>query len=539
MSDAVVIGSGPNGLVAANLLAERGWQVVVLEEQSEPGGAVRSGELTEPGFVHDMFSAFYPLGVASPVLRALGLEEHGLRWRRAPVVVAHPLADGRCPALYRDVERTCESVASFAPGDERGWRELTTVWERAGEAFLASLFAPFPPLRGGARLLTALGPRELLGFVRMSLLSARRLGDEYFAGEGAPLLLAGNALHADLTPDSAGGGLFGWVLCMAGQEHGFPVPEGGAGRLTEALIRRLESLGGRVVCDAPVREVVVRRRRAVGVRTADGSEHGARRAVLADTGVARLYRELLAPDLVPARLARDLETRFQYDNSTIKVDWALREPIPWRAPEAREAGTLHIANGLDELTAASTELEAGLIPARPFLVLGQYAAADPSRAPAGAETAWAYTHVPQRTRGDAGGELTGAWTEAEAEAFAERIEARVESLAPGFRDLIAGRHIFTPAKLERANANLVGGAINGGTAQVHQQLVFRPTPGLGRAETPVRRLYLASSAAHPGGGVHGACGANAARAALAHDRAGRVAVAGFGAAAALAAARRA
>jgi phytoene dehydrogenase-like protein len=537
MSDAVVIGSGPNGLTAANLLAQRGWSVTVFEEQPEPGGAVRSGEITEPGFVHDLFSAFYPLGVASPVMRALELERHGLRWRRAPAVVAHPTVDGRCATLYRDLERTCESVGSFARGDAQGWRELYASWERGGDAFLESLFSPFPPVRGAAALARAFGPRELLDFVRMSLLSVRRLADERFEGAGAANLLAGNALHADLTPDSAGGGLFAWVLCMIGQDHGFPVPEGGAGKLTEALVRRLESHGGRVVCGAPVRGVIVRRGRAVGVRLDDGTEVPARRAVIADCGAAQLYCDLLESQHLPPRLLHDLRNRFQYDNSTVKLDWALSGRIPWTAEGARDAGTIHVADDMDALTQSTAELEAGKIPARPFLVMGQYAAADPTRAPEGAETAWAYTHVPQAVESDAGGSLTGAWTDAETEAFANRMEEQIERLAPGFRDLIVGRHIFSPASLERANANLVGGAINGGTAQIHQQLVFRPTPGLGRAETPVRRLYLGSSAAHPGGGVHGGCGSNAARAAVAHDRAGRFALAGFAGAAAAIGAR--
>jgi phytoene dehydrogenase-like protein len=210
--------------------------------------------------------------------------------------------------------------------------------------------------------------------------------------------------------------------------------------------------------------------------------------------------------------------RFQYDSSTVKVDWALSGPIPWMAEDARRAGTVHLAEGMDHFVEASRDLAMGCIPARPHLVVGQMGVADPTRSPAGTETAWAYTHVPQRVRGDAGGDLKGVWDFGEAEAFADRVEARIEALAPGFRSLIRGRYVATPPLLEAADANLVGGAVNGGTAQLHQQLVFRPVPGLGRAETPVRGLYLGSASAHPGGGVHGACGANAARAALAHDR---------------------
>ena len=525
MSDAIVIGGGPNGLVGANLLAERGWKTVVFEEQAEPGGAVKSAEATVPGFTHDLFSAFYPLAAASPVIRRLELERWGLRWRRAPAVAAHPTRDGRCAMLYQDLDRTAASLDEFAPGDGDGWRRLFGVWEQAGEAMIEALMTPFPPVRAAAKMAKALGPQGLLEFARLGALPVRRLAQETFSGEGGANLLAGNALHADLTPDSAGGGLFGWVLCSLGQTVGFPVPEGGAGELTAALVRRLESHGGTVVCNSPVRRVIVRRGRAVGVRTADGTEHTARRAVLADTGAPQLYLELLEREHVPSSLRESLRN-FQYDNATVKVDWALREPIPWSSQEAREAGTLHLAEGIDALTRTTTQLETRLIPDEPFLLMGQYSF-DPTRQPEGAETAWAYTHVPREPRGDAGDDaLTGSWDERETEAFADRLEHQVEQLAPGFRESIAGRHVFTPPTLEQANANLVGGSVNGGTAQIHQQLIFRPTPGLGRPETPVRGLYLASASAHPGGGVHGGPGSNAARAAIAHQRARGFAVGG-------------
>ena len=526
MSDAVVIGAGPNGLVAANLLAERGWKTVVFEEQGEPGGAVKSGEVTEPGFTHDLFSAFYPLAAVSPVVRKLELESHGLRWCRAPAVVAHPTRDGRCTTLFQDLERTAASLDAFEAGDGDGWRRLYGIWERAGEAMIESLMTPFPPVRAAAKMAAALGPRDLMRFARMGALPVRRLAHETFRGEGGANLLVGNALHADLTPDSAGGGLFGWVLCSIGQAVGFPFPQGGAGELTKALVRRLESFGGTIVCNSPVRRVIVRRGRAVGVRTADGVEHPAGRAVLADCGAPQLYLDLLDESEVPAAIREDLRN-FHYDNGTVKVDWALREPIPWQSEEARLAGTLHLAEGMDALTRTTSQLERRLIPDEPFLIVGQYAAGDPTRQPEGAETAWAYTHVPRDPRADAGEDgLTGSWDERETDLFVGRVEEQVERLAPGFRERIVGRHVLTPPSLEQANANLVGGAINGGTAQIHQQLIFRPTPGLGRPETPVRGLYLASASAHPGGGVHGGPGSNAARAALAHRRARTFAVGG-------------
>jgi phytoene dehydrogenase-like protein len=294
------------------------------------------------------------------------------------------------------------------------------------------------------------------------------------------------------------------------------VPEGGAGRLTAALTDRLRMHGGRLECGRRIERVVVSRGRAVAVRTADGDEIGAGRAVLAGAGAPALFRDLVGERHLPADFVEDLRS-FQYDNSTVKVDWSLDAPIPWIAEDARRAGTIHVADGLDALTRTAGQLSRGLIPDQPFLVIGQYSMVDDTRQPAGRETAWAYTHVPQRVKGDVGGELRGEWDEREVELFVARIEAQIEQRAPGFGELVRARHVFTPGRLEAANSNLVGGAINSGTSQVHQQLVFRPVPGLGRAETPIRGLYLAGASAHPGGGVHGAAGANAARAALAGD----------------------
>jgi phytoene dehydrogenase-like protein len=538
MPDAVVIGAGPNGLVAANHLADAGWSVQVLEAQPTPGGAVRSAELTEPGFVHDLFSAFYPLAAASPAIRSLELERWGLRWRHGPLVLAHPSAEGPCVALSRDLDETAASVDAFAAGDGDSWRRLQRLFTRTSPHLLRGLATPLPPVRAGAGLAVELRG-DLLRFLRLGLLGVRRLAEEEFRGEGAARLLAGNALHADLSPEQPPGAFYGWFLSGLGQSVGFPFPEGGAQRLTDALVARLRSQGGDVVCDAAVERVVVRRGRAVAVRTADGTVVEARRAVLADTMPRALYEDLLEPANVPARVRDDLR-RHQLDASTVKVDWALDGPIPWRDEEARRAPVVHVADSVDELTRSTAELARGLVPATPFLVLGQYAlggAGDTTRCPEGKEVAWAYTHVPQSIRGDAGGELTGAWADADAERLVARIEARIETLAPGFARLVRARHVLTPRDLEARDGNLVNGALNGGTAQLHQQLVFRPTPGLGRPETPVAGLYLASAAAHPGGGVHGGPGMIAARAALHAGRARRVGLL-VGAAAALAVRRR-
>ncbi|MER5975893.1 NAD(P)/FAD-dependent oxidoreductase [Streptomyces sp. NPDC001857] len=514
MPDAVVIGAGPNGLVAANLLADAGWSVEVLEEQPEPGGAVRHDRGVDPAFVNDLFSSFYPLAAASPVLSGLRLGDHGLRWSRAPHVLAHPLSDGRCAVLDRDLDTTAASLDVFHAGDGDAWRRLHGVWDRLRPDILGALFTPFPPVKAGARLALRLRGAGGLRLARTLLLPVRRMGDEEFGGEGGRLLLAGNALHADLAPEAAGSGGFGWLMSMLGQTYGFPVPVGGAGALTAALVHRLRARGGTLRCGVRVDRVVVRGGRAVGVRTADGEAVPARRAVLADVSVPALYGRLVEPEHLPAQTLADLK-RFQWDFATFKVDWALDGPVPWASEQAARAGTVHLADGLDELTRFAAQIAMGRVPDRPFALFGQMTTADATRSPRGTESAWAYTHVPHEVRADAGDEgLTGAWDEKEQQIMADRVERQVERFAPGFRALIRSRRVLGPPTLQELDANLLGGAINGGTTALHQQLVFRPTPGTGRPETPVRGLFLASAGAHPGGGVHGAPGANAARAAL-------------------------
>ncbi len=503
-ADAVVIGAGPNGLVAANLLADAGWDVEVLEAQDEPGGGVRSDRGAHPEYVSDVCSAFYPLGVGSPVMRGLGLEGHGLEWLHAPAVLAHPLPDGRCAVLERDPAATAASLEALGAGDGEAWLRLYALWEELGDDVLRAILTPFPPVRAGAALAARLGPAGALRLARFLLLPVRRLGEEEFTGPGGPLLLAGSALHADLFPESPGSSVFAWLLTMLGQRYGWPVPAGGAGALTRALVRRLESRGGRVRCGTPVTSVVVREGRALGVRTAGGDAVRARRAVLADVAAPALYGGLVGWEHLPARLRDDVR-RFQWDFSTFKVDWALSGPVPWSAPDAARAGTVHLASGLNALTDHTADIVTGRMPSEPFLLFGQMTTADPSRSPAGTESAWAYTHVPHGRD----------WGEREREAMAARVEDVVERYAPGFRRKIIGRRLLSPTGLQDHNANLVDGALGGGTSGLHQQLVFRPFPGAGRAGTPVAGLFLASASAHPGAGVHGACGANAARAALA------------------------
>ena len=507
-ADAIVVGAGHNGLVAANLLADAGWDVVVLEATPHPGGAVRSGYVTAPGYLSDLFSSFYPLGFASPVLANLDLAAYGLRWRHAPDVLTHLLPDGRAATINRDLATTMRSMEQFAPGDGDRWRRAYQEWRSLSGTLIDSLFSPFPPVRPALALARQLHTAGALRLARRFLLSVRDLGSELFRGEGAMLALAGCTLHTDLSPEQAGGGVYGWLLAMLGQEHGWPVPAGGAQQITAALTSRLASRGGRIVYEAPVARVLVARGRAMGVRTADGRDWRARRAVLADVPAPALYLDLVGPRWLPPRLIEDL-AHFRWDGATVKVDWAVSAAMPWKNAAAAGAGTVHLGADLNGLTRYAAQLATDELPPEPFLLLGQMTTADPSHSPPGTEAVWAYTHLPHRQ----------SWSDEDIAVQVARMEAVLESHAPGFSRLVVARNVFSPGDLQRENPSLVGGALGGGTAAAFQQLFLRPVPGLGRADTPVDRLFLASASAHPGAGVHGAPGANAARAALARDRA--------------------
>ncbi|SHF70952.1 Phytoene dehydrogenase-related protein [Jatrophihabitans endophyticus] len=500
--DAVVVGAGHNGLVAANLLADAGWDVLVCEAAPHPGGAVATADdVTAPGFRTDLFSAFYPLAAASPVIQGLALDRHGVEWTRAPAVLTHLLPDGRSATLWQDAART---AAGLGGADGEAWLRLTAQWDRIGEQVVRALLAPFPPTRTALGILRRLGTAETLRLARMAAQPVRRFGEENFTGPGGPILFAGNALHADLPPDGAGSAIYGWLLTMLAHAHGFPVPVGGAAVLVDGLVRRLRAAGGELRTSTPVEGIDVVDGRAVGVRLAGGERIAVRRAVLADVAAPALYGDLVGHDHLPPAMVADL-ARFQWDAPTLKVDWALRTPVPWTDPDARQAGTVHLGVDLDGLTDYAADLATRRVPREPFLLFGQMTTADATRSPAGTESAWAYTHLPR------GVTLTD---DVVAEQV-ERIEAVLERRAPGFGASVLARHVQSPYDLETHDANLVTGAINGGTAQLHQQLVFRPVPGLGGAATPIDQLFLAGSSAHPGGGVHGACGSNAARAALA------------------------
>jgi phytoene dehydrogenase-like protein len=499
---AVVIGAGPNGLAAAIRLAEAREPVIVLEAADRPGGAVRTEELTLPGFHHDTFSSVYPAGAASPVFARMPLNRHGLRWTQPEACYAHPLPGGRAAALYHDVERTEASLDAIHPGDGARWRAFVEPMLREFDAIRATILGPFPPVRAGVRLLAALGPVGTARFTSLVPASARWLGGRLFDGAGSRAWLYGSAAHGDVPPTDAGSAIAVTYLNLIGHAVGWPSPAGGAERLTDALVSYLRELGGEVRTGALVESIEATHGRVAAVRIVGGErlESG---LVIADVMPHALAA--LAGEALPSRY-RSLLRRYRYGPATLKVDWALAGPIPWEAPEVRGAGTVHVAGGEDELVQTIADSQDRL-PGRPFLLLGQQSLADPSRAPTGKHTAWAYTHGPQ----------TGIDWRAELAAHVERIEAQVERFAPGFRDLVLARHVMGPADLQGRDRNLVGGDVGGGSYRL-RQVVFRPVPRLSPYRTPLNGLYLGSAATFPGGAVHGVPGDSAALAALADAR---------------------
>jgi phytoene dehydrogenase-like protein len=494
--DIVVIGAGPNGLTAAAYLARAGLSVLVLEAKDEPGGAVRTREVTLPGFKHDLGAAFFPFGQLSPALIPLDLPGAGLVWKHAPVDSAHPAPDGTCASISRDVDA---AARSFGP-DGDAWRRIARWHDRTKERMLAALLGTLPGLGPMLRF----GPLNLLRLARVALSSGRGYASSQFRTEAARRVIPGLALHTDVGPDDPMGAVVGFMLAVMASSGGFPVPEGGAVAITRALLRRVEEAGGTVRCGARVSEILVRRGRAVAVRTDDGEEIEAERAVVADVAAPALFLRLLHDSVVPQRVARAMR-RFVHGFGTFKMDWALDGPVPWSLEEPSRASVVHAGDSLDDLARFTREVRAGELPEHPYLVIGQQSLADPSRAPAGKHTLWAYSRVPSR--------LAGGWDTAR-EKFADRMEERIEGLAPGFRKRVLKRAIWAPGDLEAMDENLVGGDLAGGSAAIRHQLFFRPVFPWFRYRTPIAGLYLGSSYAHPGAGVHGACGANAAEAVL-------------------------
>ncbi len=476
--------------------------MLVLEAADRFGGAVATAELTRPGFAHDLFSAVHPAGAASPVFQSMPLADHGLEWVEPPVAVAHPMDDGRAAALHRDLGATVDVLESLAPGDGRAWADLVTPWLAAGDALRHTLLGGFPPLVPGARLALSLGLEQTLELARVALMPVRALGAELFSGQHARAWLHGTALHSDLAPSASGSAIFAVYLHVLGHLVGWPSPRGGAGALTDALVGHLRSLGGRARVNARVERVVSGHGRVAGVVTA-GGERVRADIVVADVTPPALIA--LAGRAFDPGYRRKL-ARFRLGPPTFKVDWALDGVVPWTAEQARSAGTVHVGGGPGELEQWMRELDAGVVPDRPFVLFGQQSLADPTRAPAGHHTGWGYTHVP-----------AGVDWDVHADQQVDRMEAQIERFAPGFRDRVIARHVMAPADLERRNANLIEGDKGNGSYDV-DQLLFRPVPALSPYRTPVRGLYLGSAAAFPGAAVHGVAGAAAARTALWESR---------------------
>jgi phytoene dehydrogenase-like protein len=512
--DAVIVGSGPNALVAATILGRVGWRVLVLERSAVPGGAVHSAELTAPGYIHDTYSAFYGMLHASPVFHELELDRR-VQWAQFPVPVAAAVSPHDVARCLLDARATADDLAERAPADADSWLELCRWWDRVGRRFFEVMLAPIPSLKPTARFLAAAGVADLPAIAKMQVEPMETLARHRFTTAAAQALLASGASHTDVGVDQPGSVPAALILAMVGQLLGMPVPVGGAGRLAEALAGAVTDAGGRIRTQAEVTRIVVENGHAVGVETGDGGAVTARRAVLADTGPGTLFTRLVDPMALPPRFVDGLR-QFRYGTGVFKVDLALDGPVPWLAPGLAECGVVHLTGDLDNMAEAAFESHRGRLPRHPLLIVGQQSAVDPSRAPAGGHTLWVETHVPPVPRHE------GQWAGAAEERFRQTVLDRLEAHAPGLQSRIVGMAVRTPPDLESENPNLVGGDLGAGSGALDQQLIFRPVPGWFRYATPVRNLYLCSASAHPGGGVHGMVGRNCARRVLSDARLHRI-----------------
>ncbi len=496
MLDAVVIGAGPNGLAGAIELAQNGMSVLVLEAKDRPGGAVYSLETTRPGFLHDVGAAFFPFGEASPAFRSFNLGNEGLQWCFGDYDSAHPAPDGTCAAISRNLEL---SLKTFGP-DADAWSGFHH-WQQSMERRLVdALTAPLPGLGGAWNL----GITNLWKLGMAGMFSGATYSRRHFQTEAAQRIIPGLALHVDLGPTDFTSGALGLVLALLASSEGFRVPKGGAKAITQALVNKLQSLGGNLQLNTHVDEILIRDKQAAAVRTNHGDEIPFAKAVLADVGAPALFQKLIAPKHASYWVKSSIK-RFRHGWGTFKMDWALSSPVPWKSEVARRSAVVHAGDSIADLIAFTREVRLGRLPSNPYLVIGQQSLFDPTRAPEKSHTLWAYSHVPSH--------LPEGWQQ-HRESFADRIEERIEGLAPGFGDLILDRAIHTPVDLEAMDENLVDGDLGGGSAQLSHQLFFRPIFPYFRYRTHIKKVYLASASSHPGAGVHGACGLNAARMAL-------------------------
>jgi phytoene dehydrogenase-like protein len=463
--DAVVVGGGPNGLAAAITLARRGRSVTLLEQAATVGGGARSAERTLPGFVHDVCSAIHPFGRTSPFFAGLRLERHGLRWIDPPFAIAHPLDDGRAVVVARNVDATANGLGT----DGDAYRRLMGPVVRDWDHLLPDALAPFH---------VPLWPPRALPLARFGLLAIRSAASlaRRFRGEPARALLAGAAAHSMLALTERVSGAAALVMLASAHANGWPFPAGGAGRITDALAAELVGLGGRI---------------ETGRRVARLDDLPAHRVVLFD--VAPRHLAAIAGDRFTAGYRRRLE-RFRHGPGVFKLDAALAGPIPWRSDFVARAGTVHLGGTFEEIAASEAAVASGQVPERPFVLLAQQSLFDPSRAPAGRHTLWAYCHVPNASTAD----------------MTEPILREIERHAPGFRARILSLTASGPAALEAYNANNVGGDIAGGRQDL-RQLFTRPSFRLfDPYSTPDPSVFICSASTPPGGGVHGMCGHHAA-----------------------------
>jgi len=462
--DAIVIGSGPNGLAAAIEIARAGRKVLVLEAEPTIGGGVRSAELTLPGFVHDICSAVHPLAIASPFFRTLPLDACGLRWVTPPLMLAHPLDDGTAATVAKSVDETAAQMGADDGAYRRLFGGVVNAWPQLEPAILGPLRIPAHPFALARFGLSAIQP-------------AGQLARRRFSTPGARALFAGIAAHGMMPLDERPTAAFGLVLGAAAHVAGWVFPRGGAQSLTDALAAHFRSLGGEIV---------------TGQRVASVDDLPAARAVLCDLSPRPLLK--IAGHKFPDWYRRKLE-EYRYGSGVFKVDWALETPVPWRASACAQAGTVHVGGTLEEIERGEQEAWSGRAPERPFVLVAQPSRFDTTRAPADRQTVWGYCHVPRGSTED----------------MLPRIEAQIERFAPGFRERVLARSVMRPADVERHNANYVGGDIGAGVSDI-PQLFLRPTRLM--YSTPVRGLYICSASTPPGVGVHGMCGYFAARRAL-------------------------
>jgi phytoene dehydrogenase-like protein len=464
--DAIVVGAGPNGLAAAITLARAGWSVLVREGRDTVGGGTRSLPLTLPGFVHDMCSAFHPLGLGSPFMRSVPLDKFGLEWIHPRFPLAHPFDDGTAGVLAQSLDETCERLGVDGPVYKALMKPLAAQWDELSADVLSPLRFPHHPFL----------------FVRFGLAAmwpARVLAERLFRDPKTRAMFLGVAAHSFLPLEQSLTASFGLVLGALAHAVGWPMARGGSQKIADALAAYLRSLGGEIATGAPVENV---------------DELPSARAVLFDVTPRQLFR--IAGQHFPDGYRRRL-AGYRYGPGVFKIDLALDGPIPWTAPECTQAGTVHLGSSAEEISRSERDATQGRTAERPFVLVGQQSLFDPTRAPEGQHTVWAYCHVPN-----------GATTD-----MTECIERQIERFAPGFRERIIARHTTSTVELESYNPNYVGGDINGGL-QDWRQLYTRPMLRAVPYSTPDKRIYLCSSSTPPGGGVHGMCGYWAAQAAL-------------------------